>query len=375
MEFATSSEHTLSGVLYLTVGFFGASVACLLFCLFMRRRRLRDEAHSARVESEWRQFCFQALMSEQPTTLPPMNQRDLYDVVEMWLQTFDRIRGADAAKGLVRLGEWLDFADRLMPWLKSADLDEKLLAIMALGLLKERRALPVIRQNLDNPYPLLSLAAMKAFMDIAPEEGLPELMQRIDTPGWPLGRVRHLLLSAPRHLQTQYLSVAAETLAVQQLPHLLELVFALAPSESSQVAGDCLRRYPNHPPLMQTVLKHTADPRFLPLALAGCDSDDAGLRNESLLALGRLGGREEQARLIRHLDSDTWLNQKAAARSLISHVPDAVAADGILSGLASVSARQHWSELMFERGWLPETEAASWAEANRQLHAQVIAHG
>jgi len=374
LEFATSSDHSLSAVFYLTVVFFSASAGSMLFCFLMRQRRLRALKHSERVEAEWRQFCFQALMTDQPETLPPMNQRDLYDVVEMWLQTFDRIRGADAAKGLVRLGEWLDLPNRLLPLLKSGSLDEKLLAIMALGLLKERRALPVIRESLNNPYPLLSLAAMKAYMDIAPEEGLPELMQRIDTPGWPLGRVRQLLHAAPRQLQTQYLAVAAETLSMQQLPHLLELVFALAPSESSQVANDCLRRFPNDARLMQTVLKNTADPQFLALARSGCDSEVPSLRNESLLALGRLGAADELARLLHHLDNDTWLNQQAAARSLIALMDDASSAQAVLTKLQSVSAQQHWTELLFEKSWLSDPDPASWASANIALHERVTAN-
>jgi len=375
LEFATSSDHALNGVLYLILAFFAASFGSLLFCYWMRLRRMHHLKNSQRVEAEWRQLCFQALMTDQLDHLPPLNQDDLYDVVEMWLQTFDRIRGADAAKGLIRLGEWLDFADRLLPLLKSRSMDETLLAVMALGLLKERRALPVIRESLDHPYPLLSLAAMKAFMDIAPEEGLPELMQRIDTPGWPMGRVRQLMSSAPRQLQTEYLTVAAETLLEYQLPHLMELVFALAPSESSEVAKSCLRRFPDHTPLIQTILKHTSDPQFLPLARAGCQSTVPELRGESLLALGRLGGAEEQARLMHHLDNDTWLNQQAAAKSLITLVHDASTAQNILSQLQFVSAQQHWSELLFEKDWLLNPDPAIWSAANSFLHEQVTSHG
>lgn len=375
MEFATSSDDALSGVFYFTLMFFVASGASLLFCFLVRQRRISQEARSARVEAQWRQFCFQALMTEQPETLPPMDQSDLYDLVEMWLQTFDRIRGADAAKGLIRLGEWLDFSHRLLPWLTSRALDEKLLAIMALGLLKERRALPVIRQGLDDPYPLLSLAAMKAFMDIAPEEGLPELMQRIDTPGWPMGRVRQLLSSAPRQLQTQYLAIAAETLLPEQLPHLLELVFALAPSEAGEVARICLRRFPSNEPLICTILKNTADPQFLPLAQASSESAVPELRGESLAALGRLGDLQELARLIRHLDDDTWLNQQAAARSLMQLVPDASTAEAMLQHLQSPSARQHWMELLFEKGWLTALDPASWIPPPTTAHTQVTQHG
>lgn len=375
MEFVASSDPSLHGVFYFTLTFFIASASSLLLCFFMRIRRLRHITRSERVEAQWRQFCFQALMTDQPDTLPPMDQRDLYDLVEMWLQTFDRIRGADAARGLVRLGEWLDLSNRLLPWLKSRAMDEKLLAIMALGLLKERRALPVIRQELDDPYPLLSLAAMKAFMDIAPEEGLPELMKRIDTPGWPMGRVRQLLTSASRQLQTQYLGVAAETLVQDQLPQLMELVFALAPSEATEVAKTCLRRFPEHELLIQTILKHTADPQFLPLACVSCQSLMPEVRSEGLLALGRLGNADEQARLIHHLNSDTWHNQQAAAQSLMQLISNASSAEDISLQLYSESALQHWAELLFEKGWLENPDPASWIPTNTTSRMQVAFHG
>ena len=355
--------------------FFIASTGSLLLCFVIRIRRLRHIARSERVEAQWRQFCFQALMTDQPESLPPMDQRDLYDLVEMWLQTFDRIRGADAAKGLIRLGEWLDLSNRLLPWLKSNVMDEKLLAIMALGLLKERRALSVIRQKLDDSYPLLSLAAMKAFMDIAPEEGLPELMKRIDTPGWPMGRVRQLLTSAPRQLQTQYLGVAAETLLKDQLPHLMELVFALAPSEATEVAKICLRRFPDHELLIQTILKHTADPQFLPLARVSCQSLVPEARSEGLLALGRLGSADEQARLIHHLNSDTWHNQQAAAQSLMQLINNARSAEEISMQLSSESALLHWAELLFEKGWLRNNDAAVWIPSETTARTQVAFHG
>ncbi len=375
MEFATSSDHALHGVLYFTLMFFIASALSLLLCFFIRMRRLRHQRRSDRVATQWRHFCFQALMTDQLDTLPSMEQHDLYDLVKIWLQTFDRIRGGEAARGLIRLGECLDFSNHLLPWLKSRTLDEKLLAIMALGLLKERRALPVIRQNIDDTYPLLSLAAMKAFMDIAPEEGLPELMRRIDTPGWPMGRVRQLLAAAPRQLQTQYLTVAAETLLEDQLPHLMELVFALAPSEATGVANACLSRFPQYEQLLRTILKNTADPQFLPLAIASSQSLSPELRSEGLLALGRLGEVHEQTRLINHLDSDTWLNQQAAAKSLMQLTHDPVVAQAILQQLHTASARQHWSELLFEKGWLPDLDPTSWISLNTSSRMQAVYHG
>lgn len=314
-------------------------------------------------------------MSDHLEALPSMDKRDLYNLVEIWLQTFDRIRGGDAARGLIRLGEYLNFSNLLLPWLTSRALDEKLLAIMALGLLQERRALPVIRNHIDNSYPLLSLAAMKAFMDIAPEEGLPELIRRIDTPGWPMGRIRQLLADVPRQLQTQYLVLAAETLPQEQLPQLLELVFALAPSEASELVHICLSRCPHHEPLLRTILKNTADPQFLSLARISCQSTTPDLRSDGLLALGRLGEIHEQARLIHHLNNDIWLNQQAAAKSLFQLIHDPVIAQHILRELRTESAQQHWSELLFDNGWLLNRDATHWLQPHASSDMEAIFHG
>jgi len=375
LEFATGSDATLSSVLYFTLSFFFASAVSLLFCFFMRIKRQRKEIRSAQVEQQWREFCFQALMVQEPEKLPPMDQRDLYDLVEMWLQTFDRIRGADAAKGLIRLGQWLDFENRLLPWLKSNTIDEKLLAIMALGLLKERRALDVIRERIDDPYPLISLAAMKAFMEIEPEQGLPELLKRIDTPGWPIGRVRQLISAAPRTLQTHYVTLAAETLSEEQLPKLFELIYALAPSEASDAAKLALRRHPDSAPLLLVIIKHTTDPQFLPLVRASCRNSHPPLRHESLTALGRMGDQDDMAQLIQALNCDIWINQQAAANSLMTIVNEASAAQAIMPVLTTESARLHWSELLFQKGWLLPAIESVWVCSETSPRTQVAYHG
>lgn len=371
MEFATSSDSTLSSVFYVTLAFFGASASCMFLCFFIRLRRQHLEARSQHVEAQWRDFCFQALMTPELEKLPPMDQRDLFDLVEIWLQTFDRIRGSDAAKGLVRMGQYLDFGNRLLPWLNSDVIDRKVLAIMALGLLKDRRALHLIQRYIDDTYPLVSLAAMKAYMDIDPEHGLPELLKRIDRPGWPIGRVRQLMSLAPRNLQTSLINLSAETLNTVQIPKLFELVYALAPTEASDPAQIALRRFPDSAPILMVILKHTTDPQFIPLIRVSCNSRYPELRHVALMALGRLGDASDQARLIHALNHDTWLNQQAAANSLMTVLPDMSVAQGILTELASESARLHWSELLFKQGLLTPQLTNVWISSNTTPRIQV----
>lgn len=75
------------------------------------------------------------------------------------------------------------------------------------------------------------------------------------------------------------------------------------------------------------------------------------------------------------LNSDTWHNQQAAAQSLMQLINNARSAEEISMQLSSESALLHWAELLFEKGWLRNNDAAVWIPSETTARTQVAFHG
>lgn len=331
---------------------FLCSLLCLLSSLMMRWLRLRREARNLAVESQWRPICFSAMVGDVPDTLPDLPAADIWAFVEIWIDSAERIRGADAQQGLLNLGARLGLAARLKPWLTSRTTDNRLLALLALGLLRDKSALSVVRASLDDDYPLISLAAAKALMEIDPVEGLPELLRRLDRPGWPQGRVRQLLALAPRDLLMQTVQLAIEEFDASAIPSLLRTLHALSSQHFDAAARLTRLRFPHDERILETLLDLTSNPAELALARQSCRHGNPQVRRAALTALSRLGDATDDELIRERLEQDTWHNQQLAARVLISSVGmTAAKAAATISSLRSEQARLHWLEAIHRKGW------------------------
>lgn len=363
MAFASSFDPALTIVVAVAATLFLASLLCLLASLAMRWSRLREEVRSRDVEAHWRPICFAAMVGEIPESLPALDDRDLPAFIMTWIDTAERIRGSQAVEGLVELGQRMRISSRLHPWLSSRQTDQRLLALLALGLLRDRSALESVRHNLDESYPLLSLAAAKALMEIDPIEALPELLCRLDTPGWPQGRMRQLLELAPREQLSEALDYALPAAHAGAIPSLLRIVNALLNQRLDDDARAAMARFPGNEAVMSTMLELTTNPAELALARMACRHADPAVRRAGLIAISRIGGPDDIPLLRAMLEGDTWKNQQAAARVLIAMpVMDKPRAATIATSIANEQARQHWLEAMYLKGW-HETPAEADAHA------------
>jgi HEAT repeat protein len=256
--------------------------------------------------------------------------------------------------GLILLARKLRLHQLLIPLLRSSRTDKRLLALLALGTLQDSRALPLAERSLDDPYPLLSLAAARALMEIDAHTAVPLLLDRLDTPGWPLGRLRQLLQPASAKLLRQELTHRLAHAGIERIPTLLSMFHQLAESDFKQAAIEVLRRFPESPGIISQVLLLTRDPSARPLVLLGINHTQSSVRQSALSALGRIGSLEDQALLIERLQQDDWANQQNAARALIM-LPgmDPERAHAILSRLTTTDSRLHWQEALYNHGWLP----------------------
>lgn len=354
----TDADLTLQPVSILVVVLLLSCIGCLLTSLVLRYFRLRREQRARDVDEIWRPFCFAAMVNDMPEQLPTLRPADTRIVTDIWLDCVERIRGFESTHGLVVLAMRLRLHELLLPQLRSGKTDLKLQALLALGAMKDTRALPLAHAMLDNDYPLMSLAAARALLEIDPHNGVGMVLDRLDNPGWPALRIGQLLKLAPaKVLQAAFASALASWPAAR-LGKLLEILHALAESEFHQVAKQVMKRFPEDARLLACILQLDDDPEVHALAVRLSQHENATLRRNALAALGRVGTSRDQALLVSALDCDDWQQQQTAARAL-AQLPGLQrdAALALLPGLTHESARQHWREALFLRGWLHYSES------------------
>ncbi len=350
-----SSDPTVNVTALVAVTLFLLSLGCLFGGLLLRFLRLQREHSSQRLEDVWRPMCFAAMVDDlSPDQLTPISRSDALMFSEIWLDCIDRVRGDSAYAGLIKLAQLLNLRDAMRPALRSRHMDRQLLALQVLGFLQDDKALPLARKYLDSSYPLLSLAAAKALMEIDPLTATPLIMDRLETPGWPLGRISQLLKLAPPPILRQHLAEHLDHESAEHMANLLLVFHTLADSEFDHAARRVLQRFPGHLGILRQVFRLNNDPSMLPLVKFGCHHEDDEARVVALESLGRIGSYADQDILLEHLRTDGWRQQQAAARALIK-LPgmNAVRAQEILATLEHPDSLMHWQEALYNERWLP----------------------
>lgn len=349
----TDPGSSLLSITVITVVLFAGCVVCLMVSLFLRHRRLARERHARYVDEKWRPFCFAAMVNDLPADLPPLTASEARVVTDIWLDCVERIRGFESTHGLGTLATRLRLHDHLLPKLKSHDTDLKLQALLALGAMRDSRALPLATAMLDSDYPLMSLTAAKALLEIDPHNGSRMIMERLDNPGWPARRLGQLLKLVPAKILHGVLQAAIETWPAKRMNKLLELTHTLAESEFHQVANRIMQRFPDDPGVLGCILTLDDDPGVHDLAIRLSQHPYPALRQTALAALGRVGTLRDRDILLAALNDGDWKQQQTAARALAQLPglrPDA--ALEMLNVLRQETACQHWREALFLKGWL-----------------------
>ncbi|MCX7171704.1 MAG: HEAT repeat domain-containing protein, partial [Proteobacteria bacterium] len=213
-----------------------ALIIHLRFALIRRTRR--EQAFQA----VWRPLLVKALVSKTHSPLPTMKAGEHVFFLRLWVQLQESIRGPDSP-GL------LDVAYRVGCDRFSRDLvmagnpAERLLAILALGHLRDRSAWRLLVKVAHATDTISSFSALRALVQIDAEaaaaELTPLLLQRND---WPLARIAALLQSVQAAFAEQLLE-AAEHAEDGQLIKTLRYIEALRrqlpiPRLSRLLSGD-----------------------------------------------------------------------------------------------------------------------------------------
>lgn len=337
--YSTTSELELQFALAIGASALVVALAIVLQVLGMRVRNLRRARDLAAAQATWRPLLARAALGELPE-LPALRGRaERADVLLLWNQMQDGIRGS-AHDGLNALADRLDFHATASNWIARGSLSRRVLGLATLGHLGRAEDVARLQAALRDPQALISIAAARALLQVDAAAGAPLVLDEYLGRGdWPAARVGTLLRDA-----------GADAVA----PALMDRL--LASSGEAQLRLLRLLRFAESPRMgsvLQKLVERSEDPQVLSVALRqlhGPDAlqrvrelaqhADALVRSAAAVALGHMGTHTDRPLLTALMaDRDWWVRYRAAQAVVALPGSDAVSLAALRAGLRDRFAR------------------------------------
>lgn len=176
------------------------------------------------------------------------------ELLREWCRFRSHVRGSSTAN-LNVLAEHLDLLTIARQRLSRHSVSNKLLAIQAVGYLRDRSSWPVLQEMLDSPNIAISITAAAALVNIDPEQAMPLIIPLIGKRArWPRTQVGPLLSLAGPDVVSRRLCDAIETAPTNQAVRLLQFTESADTVEVNQLVARLLAKR-NEPALLSAALK------------------------------------------------------------------------------------------------------------------------
>lgn len=350
MAFSTLSDPILA------VAFWTGLVALALTLLlgaqivYLRAALRRDERREQAAIAKWRPHLNAALTGEAPAALPALLRRERAVFLKLWLHLHQSVRG-EASAGLNDVGYRLGCDSIARALMQRGNRAERLLAVLALGHLRDVSAWPMLLAEAGRADRATSVHALWALVQVDPATAArqltPLLLERDD---WALSQVANILQEAREHC-VPVLAGAIPRMPPERLPRALHLAEALRIALPSSLLATLLRS--TTVDVVGAALRLTAAPDLLDDARALLTHGDWRVRVQAAKALGRIGDRSDIERLRILLGDPQWWVRYRAAQALAAmpflsptdldalcrDTPDRFAADMLRQVLAEQATR------------------------------------
>ncbi len=318
LSLVASPDPLTSFAVLIGLGAMAVAFFILLLTGVIQRLILLRQSRRQKFKALWNPLLIQSI-TEIPQTFPVLRSSEARLFLESWNYFRESIKGditgnLDRVMGLVGA----DGAARRL--LQSRWLSDRLVAVVALGHLRDRSIWEELRRLVDSRSPELSLAAARALILIDAQAGLTVLTPFLGTrTDWSFVKVASMLKEAGPEPVVE--SLAEATL--------------IAPPEAAARLVRCLEAAgsPNALPVVRKLIgsKDTDDQvviaclRFLGRFASSKDLDlirprlthpKFGIRVQAIKALGKIGTADDVARLIERLADENWWVRYRAAEAL-----------------------------------------------------------
>jgi hypothetical protein len=309
----------------------GLSLLLLIQVLLMRVSLKRRERRQERLLALWRPIL--RGVEQAPASLPFLHPDDFAPFAQLWNHFCEVLRG-ESRQRLNRLGYAVGLDEMALERLAGKVGEAQLLAILTLGHLGAKRAWGPLVELAGQPNRVVSITAARALVLIDADAAMPLVASMIERrDDWPLATVGAILHEAGPQVVTFPLVRVATRAKGSRKVRLIRLL----KYSQGRVAMPVIRviaRSCDDPQIIAACLQLVQDRRDADVARPFLHADDWRVRVQAALAIGRVGGREDQTALVALLHDSQWWVRYRAAQSLLD-LPGATRA-----GLQKVLARQ-----------------------------------
>jgi HEAT repeat protein len=296
-----------------------SSVLMLLVALAIRQYLRHEERVRTRIVKIWRPLLTRVAIEEEeePPALPRLAARHRPFLMDEWNALQDAVRGGPVER-LNALALRLGLDGEARQLMDSRHVGRQILAIRALGHLRDPGAWSVLEGRLAAPNALVSFYAAAALVQIDAERAMPGIMSQLaERESWPGEAMARLIVDAGTHVASEPIRAMMLSLPPTKVPPLLPWLARVDAILANEVAVELLRRHRDDAHLVAAALLVVLEPQELPGLLHFATSADADVRKNLAQTLGRLGGPAETGLLIQLMCDRVWWVRYHAGQSLL----------------------------------------------------------
>jgi HEAT repeat protein len=289
-------------------------------------------------------------MGELPEQLPALAKADIPSFLKLWVHLHAAMRGG-ASAGLNEVARRLQSAAHARALLARGRRADELLAILALGYLRDRDAWAALERVMAGPDAVVSVHAAWALTRIDADAAAARLIEQVATRAdWPLPQVVAILEDGGPAYRASLLA-ALPALQGQALLRALRIAEGLGVRVPAPLAAQLLSHA--EVDVVVAVLRLEQGPEQLPAIRALVGHPDWRVRVQVAKSVGRLGAAGDTDLLLRLAADPEWWVRYRAARAL-AETPGRDRAS--LAALADQATDSYAADML--RHVLAETEAA-----------------
>ncbi len=304
----------------LELAFWAGMVSVLLTLLMavsimvLRFRLRRAERREAQFLAVWRPALLEVLAGGPVRSLPALATADQMSFLKYWSYLQESLRGS-ASQTLNQVGFALKVPQFAQQWLRSGRRTERLLAILALGHLRDKSAWDDLFAQAVGDDSLVSLQAVRAMLQIDPVRGVQHLMPLlIKRHDWDINRLA-VMLAASRTELEGLLSRKITRVDPVNMGRLMRLAEVLKLNLSEPVLAylvDAVRPVD----ILVAGLRLVNHAGLLPQVRTFVQHPDWTVRVQAVKCLGRIGEPADVALLTTALQDREWWVRYRAAQAL-----------------------------------------------------------